>query len=648
MDRMRELVDLLNRYAYEYYTLDEPTISDKEYDELYDELLLLEQVAGESLPDSPTRRVGDQISKKFAPHTHRNRLYSLDKAQNAKSLQDFFNRIEKKFGYLPPFTVENKFDGLTLSLTYKDGYLASGATRGNGYIGEEVTLQVRTINTVPLKIKYKKEIEITGEALMRYSVFKDYNENAERPLKNPRNGAAGAIRNLDPKITASRRLDFVAYNINYCEEDKFSSQEDMNEFLKANGFLTDSAFEVAHSSADAFTALEAVDKGRETLDFMTDGAVFKLNSIALRKQLGETDKFPRWAIAYKFEAEEATTILQKVIWRVSRTGKLNPLALLEPVELMGATVSRATLNNYSDIIKKDIKVGSRVFIRRSNDVIPEITGIAQHFEHSKEIEKPTSCPGCEGGVVEVGPFIYCLDKDCAPKAISGLVHFASKACMDIEGLSDKSIELFYNELGIRKPFHLYDLTKSDLLSLEGFRDKKANNILSAIEKSKLTTLDRFICALGIPNIGTKASGQLAKAFGSLENLTSASLEQLLSIPDIGDITATGVLEFFAKPENKELIKSLLERGIVFRTEKPKQGVFSNKVVVLTGSLASYKRSEAGAIIKELGGEVAESVSKSVNLVVAGSVAGSKLDKALALGIEVIDEVKFLEMIDADK
>ena len=446
MSRMRELVDLLNKYAYEYYTLDEPTVSDKEYDELYDELVLLEQMTGEVLPDSPTRRVGDQISKKFEQHNHKNRLYSLDKAQSAASLKDFFARLEKKFGHLPALTIENKFDGLTLALTYKNGLLVTGATRGNGVTGENVTAQIRTINTVPLKISYKGEIDITGEALMRYSAFREYNEKAERPLKNPRNGAAGAIRNLDPRITASRRLDFVAYNINYCGEEKFFSQSEMNKFLSDNGFLTDAAFTLIKSEEKAFEALERIDKGRAQLDFMTDGAVFKLDNLELRKELGETDKFPRWAIAYKFSAEESTTILKDVIWRVSRTGKLNPLAVLEPVELMGATVSRATLNNYADIIKKDVKIGSRVFIRRSNDVIPEITGVAEHYSHSRDIEKPAFCPGCKGAIRESGPFIYCTDEECAPKTISALIHFASKPCMDIEGLSEKTLEQLFNDL----------------------------------------------------------------------------------------------------------------------------------------------------------------------------------------------------------
>jgi DNA ligase (NAD+) len=642
---MRELVDLLNKYAYEYYTLDEPTVSDKEYDELYDELVLLEQMTGEVLPDSPTRRVGDQISKKFEQHNHKNRLYSLDKAQSAASLKDFFARLEKKFGHLPALTIENKFDGLTLALTYKNGLLVTGATRGNGVTGENVTAQIRTINTVPLKISYKGEIEITGEALMRYSAFREYNEKAERPLKNPRNGAAGAIRNLDPRITASRRLDFVAYNINYCGEEKFFSQSEMNKFLSDNGFLTDAAFTLIKSEEKAFEALERIDKGRAQLDFMTDGAVFKLDNLELRKELGETDKFPRWAIAYKFSAEESTTILKDVIWRVSRTGKLNPLAVLEPVELMGATVSRATLNNYADIIKKDVKIGSRVFIRRSNDVIPEITGVAEHYSHSRDIEKPAFCPGCKGAIRESGPFIYCTDEECAPKTISALIHFASKPCMDIEGLSEKTLEQLFNDLNIIRPYQLYDLTKEELLQLEGFKDKKADNLLEAIEKSKHTTLDRFICALGIPNIGKKASAQLVKSLGSLNAIMQASAEELTAIPDIGEITAAGVVEFFASDENKELIEKLLQKGIEFAADaQPQSGAFSGKKVVLTGSLTSYTRSQAAELIESLGGEVADSISKSVNLVIAGENAGSKLDKANALGIAVIDEETFLSMV----
>lgn len=645
MDRMRELVDLLNKYAYEYYTLDEPTISDKEYDQLYDELLLLEQMTGESLPDSPSRRVGDQISKKFEQHTHKNRLYSLDKAQDKTSLQDFFARLEKRLGAFYPLTVENKFDGLTLSLTYKNGYLVSGATRGNGTVGENVTTQIRTINTIPLRIKFKGEIEIIGEALMRLSVFRQYNENTDKPLKNPRNAAAGAVRNLDAKITASRRLDFVAYNINYCSEQIFSTQTEVNKFLQENGFLTDAAFSVVSNVGQAIDALNKIDKERESLDFMTDGAVFKLDSLDFRDLLGETDKFPRWAIAYKFSAEESTTILQDVVWRVSRTGKLNPLAILEPVELMGATISRATLNNYADILKKDVKIGSRVFIRRSNDVIPEITGVAEHYPHSRDIEKPSRCPGCHGGVRESGAFIYCLDEECAPKAISALIHFASKPCMDIEGLSEKTLEQFYNELNITKAYELYDISRDALLQLEGFKDKKADNLLEAIEKSKTTSLDKFICSLGIPNIGRKASMQLVKALGSLEHIMQASKEELIGIPDIGDITADGIIDYFDNSENKQLIKNLLQRGISFTDSVPKQGALLGKVVVLTGSLSTLRRSQAAKLIEDLGGEVAENVSKNVNLVVAGEKAGSKLAKAQSLGIQVIGEEEFLKLID---
>ncbi len=637
MQRMKELVALLNRYAKQYYEDDNPTVSDTEYDTLYDELIKLEKATGTVLPDSPTHRVGGQPIKRFKQHTHLQRLYSLDKAQDDNQLQAYFQRLRKLLGFVPPMTLENKFDGLTLSLTYKNGDLVVGSTRGDGIIGEDVTTQIKTIHTVPLKIPYKGIIEIQGEVIMRLSVFKQYNKTATDPLKNARNAAAGAVRNLDPKVTAQRKLDFMAYNIGYSDKN-FVSQKDIRQFLKDNNFQVDDLFFIIEDTSYVYKHLKAIEETREELDFLIDGAVLKVDELALRQELGFTQKSPRWAIAYKFMAEETTTIIKDVVWQISRTGKLNPLAILEPVQLLGATVQRATLNNIMDIRRKDIKINSRVFIRRSNDVIPEIMGVAEHYKHSTDIIPPTTCPACGGRVIQDNVFLYCENpENCAQRNISAIVHFASKSGMDIEGLSEKTAEQLYNDLQTTSIEKLYSLTKAELLTLDGFKERKANNLLSSIERSKLTTLDRFIYALGIPTIGKKAAQELAEKFGTFDNLLRATKDEIIEIDDFGEVMAENILGYFNKEENQDIISKLFNKGITFKQIEKIEGAFSGKTVVLTGSLEHYTRGQATILIESLGGKISTTVSKSVNLVIAGQKAGSKLNKAKELGIEIQDE-----------
>ncbi len=646
MDRMHELVKKLNDYAYRYYVLDDPVISDGEYDKLYDELLALEKESGVILPDSPTVRVGDKPLSKFNQVRHRGKLFSLDKCQSKEEMRAWLEKLSVD-GKMPLCSVEYKFDGLTINLTYENGVLTRAATRGNGEVGEEVTAQVRTIKSVPLSIPYKGIIEVQGEGIMTLSALAAYNARPDVvPLKNARNGVAGAIRNLDPKVTADRKLDMICYNVNYIEDGNFSDGKAMLAFLKENNFKLSTYCKYCSTPDEIMDALDEIEARRDKLDFLIDGAVVKVDSTAMREELGYTQKFPRWAMAFKFAAQEATTTVRDVVWQVSRTGKLNPLAVLDPVDLAGVTVSRATLSNISEIRRKDIRIGSRVFIRRSNDVIPEITGVAEHTENSREIIPPTHCPACGAPVIQDGIFIKCSNtRACANTIVSALSHFCERDAMDIEGLSDKTLELLYG-LNKVKAFHdIYRLRQEDFDEVEGFKDKRTANLLAAIEKSKLTTLTRFLYAIGIPNIGKKSAAQLEEAFRTLDKVMSADKQQLSALEDFGDVMADGVISYFSDANNKEEIGKLLDEGITFQVKQVKKGIFSGKRVVLTGALASMKRGKAKEEIEARGGSVADSVSKSVNLVVAGEDAGSKLDKAKKAGIEIIDEAAFLKMLE---
>lgn len=642
-DRMKELVEKLNRYAALYYEEDAPVISDAEYDAMYDELRALEESEGYTLKNSPTHRVGGAPQKKFEPSRHLLRLYSLDKCKTEGEIAEWYDRIVKAVGREPEITAEYKFDGLTLNILYEGGKLVKAATRGDGVTGEEVTAQVKTIAGVPRTISYTGRIEIQGEGIMRLSALAAYNAKSDEPLKNARNGAAGAIRNLDPAVTASRNLSFMAYNIGYSDR-HFASQREMHDFLVKEGFETESDFTVLKGADAAFAFAEKVGELRPTLDFLIDGVVFKVNDTALRDEIGYTEKFPKWAIAYKFKADEMTTVLRDVVWQVSRSAKLNPLAVLDPVDIGGVTVRRATLNNYGDILKKKVKIGDRVFIRRSNDVIPEIMGVAEEAPDAKEVEKPTVCPACGAPVREEGAFLYCTGEHCAPQIVSCLDHFASKDAMDIDGFSEKTAEQFYNELHMTSPVGLMRLKKEDIVGLERFGDKKADNLIAAIAASKDTTMDRLLFALGIDGIGKKTAKDLAARFGTFEALEKADRDALTAVDGIGEILADNIVSYFADEDNLRLIADLFASGVTVREAEKKSGVFEGMRVVLTGSLPTYKRGEATALIEENGGEVASSVSKTVDLVLAGSDAGSKLEKAQKLGIRIIDEEEFKRML----
>lgn len=646
--RMRELVDRLNETAQAYYTQGNSPISDMQWDAMYDELAALEKSTGITLEDSPTHRVGGAPLKGFEEHRHITRLWSMDKVQSIGALEDWVRRTEKLAGRTDlQYYVEYKFDGLTLNLTYRDGKLVQAATRGNGEVGEAILPQARTVRTVPLSIPYKGLLEVQGECIMRLSVLAEYNKTAKEPLKNARNAAAGALRNQDPAVTASRKLDAFFYQIGTIENPPYDSQPEMLQFLRDNGFPVSPYLGEPKNGEELIACIRHIEEVRDTLDFLIDGVVIKVGDFALREQMGFTDKFPRWAVAYKFKAEESVTILKKVTWELGRTGKLTPLAHLEPVDFYGVTVRKATLNNWGDIQRKQVAIGAPVWIRRSNDVIPEIMGrVGEPGPDERPIEKPTHCPACGHELEERGAHLFCMNRvSCRPQAVARLSHFASRNAMDIEGFSEKTAGQVYDQMNVRDPADLYSLTMDQALALEGFKEKKAGNLLAALEKSMDCSLDAFLFALGIPNVGRKTARDLAAAFGTLEKLEKATEEELVAIPDVGDIVAQSITEFFSFPENMEMIDRLLKAGVHPReAQQQTGGVLDGLTIVVTGTLPTLSRNEAEELIRRHGGKAASSVSKKTAFVVAGEAAGSKLTKAQQLGIPVLDEAAFMEKI----
>lgn len=649
---MREIVDQLNAWSYRYYTLDDPSVSDAEYDKLYDLLVSLENETGVQFPDSPTRRVGGMQKEGFQKHRHLEPIWSLDKAQTETELLAWQKRTEKKVSELncppPEYSLEYKFDGLTINLTYKNGFLVTAATRGDGAVGEDVTAQIKTIRTIPLKIPFTGKMEVQGEAVMRLSVLEKYNRTAEEPLKNARNGAAGAIRNLDPAVTASRNLDAFIYNVGYIEGKSFSTHSEMHAFLRENRFFVSPYSKEFRDMQSILPEVNRVSEERGKLDFLIDGMVIKITDMETRRRMGYTQKFPRWAVAYKFEALEETTDILDIVWDVGRTGRLTPTAILKPVDVGGVTVKRATLNNIEDIRRKGAMIGARVFIRRSGDVIPEILGAApEQTAKLREILKPSSCPACGTPLTEIGPNLFCENSlDCKPQLTSRMVHFASRDAMNIEGLRDQTIDALFECLGISSIAGIYTITKEQLLSMDGFKTKKADKLLLSIENSKNPPLEKFLLALGIPNVGKKTARDLAENFRTYEAVSNASIEQLTAIRDIGGIVAKNVLDFFTNNHYRAIIDQMFSAGVTPQScrQKNASGPFAGMTFVLTGTLQNYKRSDAQEIIEKLGGIVASSVGRNTSFVLAGENAGSKLEKAQALGVPVIDENQFEDMI----
>lgn len=648
--RLAYLTAEVNKHNKNYYVYDNPTISDAEYDKLYYELVDLEKELGYSLPDTPTKRVGDYVLPGFKKRKHEIPLYSLNKVKDFADLDKWQNDMHKATNNPNlTFSLEYKYDGLKVVIKYKNGHYKSATTRGNGKIGEDVTAQVRTIRSVPMTISFKGELTVQGECMMTNSAFEEYNKTAEIPLKNPRNGVAGAVRNLDPKETAKRMLDFFCYDVLAIEGKQFATQTEMHNFIVEQGFKTGDYFKILSTLKQTEDEINHIDKVKENLDVMIDGMVIKVNDCLCREEIGYTEKFPKWAMAFKFKPIEQSTVLKDVIWQVGRTGKITPIAVLDPVELSGATVSRATLNNTQDIERKNISINSRVFVRRSNEVIPEVMGLAERSENAKEIIAPTICPSCGQNLQTIGANLFCVNhKGCFDQIIDRLTHFVSRDAFNIEGLSEKTLKVLFDKFKIAYPYELFNLTADMLVGLEGFKDKKITNLIESINKSKTIEWSNFIFALGIMNIGKKTAFTLSKIYANLDDLKAATVDDLICIDDIGAIVASSIVEYFADPENVLNINKLFDAGVTIK--QPEQTTsnpnFAGKTIVLTGTLNNFTRPDLTKKLQNMGANVTSSVSKNTDMVIVGTDAGSKLAKAQQLGVRIVLEDELLNLLNA--
>ena len=657
--RIEMLVEELNRYAYEYYTLGNSSVSDKEYDGKYDELITLEKELDYKLDYSPTQRIGDVVLSEFKKYKHKAPLWSLGKAQTIKEIEDWHKRNIKFVSEYNETTTERlpelkyiatkKFDGLTVNISYnEEGVLVTAATRGNGEFGEDVTAQVKTIKALPLKIDSNDFLEIHGEAIMTTEAFEKYNKDAATPLKNLRNGAAGALRNLNVKETAKKGLSAFFYDIGYKDGNQFETYMQMLEFIKLKGFPMDDYIKSCTTISDIENEIKYIEDIRFKLNYDIDGLVLAIDDIRTRELMGYTVKAPKWAIAYKFEAQETTSKLLEVEWNTGKSGRVTPIALIEPVELAGVTVKRVTLNNVDDIERKGVMLGAQVFVRRSNDVIPEIMGVVEaSLEDAVEILAPENCPSCGAKLHRDGVHIFCDNTlGCKSQMVKTIVHYSSRNAMNIESFSEKTAEQLFEKLDIRSISDLYNLEYEKLLDLEKFGAKKAQKLLDAIERSKECELPAFIYALSIPNVGVKTAKDIAKRFKSLERIKEATFEELVEVSDVGDIVAQCVIEFFKEERILSIIDELLQVGVKpsFEEVETIEGIFTGKTVVATGSLKNYSRTEIKEKLESLGAKVSGSVSKKTDYVIAGEAAGSKLDKAITLGVKVLTEEEFDSML----
>lgn len=656
--RINELTELLIKANYEYYNLDNPTITDQEYDKYLRELINLEEKYPEfANPNSPTKRVGGEAIDKFQKVEHKIPMISLSNVFNEEEIRDFTGRI-KNAGFNPEYVCELKIDGLSVSLHYEHGKLAFAATRGDGVIGEDITHNVKTIKTVPLDLKRDIDIEVRGEIYMNKATLNKINrereKNGEVKLQNVRNAAAGSIRQLDPKVAAKRHLDTWIYHLPNPLDYGIKTHAEALEFMKELGFKVNEASRKVSSEEGILEFIQEYTEKRNGLPYEIDGVVIKVNDIETQKLLGATAKYPRWATAYKFPAEEVLTKLRDIKFTVGRTGQVTPNAVLDPVLVMGSTISRATLHNEDYCIEKDLRIGDIVSIKKAGDVIPEVVEVKKERRIGTEIpfQMIKNCPICGSFLEKKGNVDYfCVNPECSKKNIESLIHYASRNAMNIDGLGDEIIEDFYNEGFIKSIPDFYKLNNytDDIIALEGYGHKKVNNLLAAIEESKHNSVERLIFGLGIAGIGAKNAKLLASRYKNIRSLENASYEELVSIRDIGDILAHNIENYFANPSNIELINTLEDMGInmdYLGEEVKENEIFSNKKFVITGTISFMSRDEIKNLIESYGGKSIDSVSKKTDVVIVGEAPGSKYEKAQALGIEIWNEDKFKEIVDS--
>ncbi len=651
--RVKELTEILNTCIEKYYMGNESDISDYDYDMMMRELSSLEEEFPELLKnDSPTHRVGGRSDNTFEEVVHTVRMESLQDAFSEDELRAFDGRVKKVFPSAK-YVVEPKIDGLSCSLEYRDGVLVRASTRGDGNVGEDVTANVKTIRSVPLKLKTDIPfIEVRGEVYMSHASFQELvaqqELNEEKTFKNPRNAASGSLRQKNPKITASRKLDIFVFNIQQKEGGKdLSTHYESLKYLEKLGFKTIPGYALCDSMDEAIEKIKSIGDNRGTLSFDIDGAVIKTDDFSMREELGSTAKFPKWAVAFKYPPEEKSTKLLDIEIQVGRTGVLTPTAIFEPIILAGTTVSRATLNNADFIREKGIAIGDTIIVRKAGDIIPEVLSVAEHKGENDVYEYPEKCPACESTVVrEDGESaIRCVNPDCPAQLLRKLIHFCSRDAMDIEGLGSAVLEQLVNENLISKASDIYRLNPMELVSLERMGEKSTFNLLDAIEKSKENDLYKLIFALGIHHIGLKAAKLLANHFGTMDNLLNATKEDVTSIDGIGDVMADTLIKTLSLPETRTLIDDFKAMGLNMKnlTESVDKR-FEGMTFVLTGTLSKYGRREAQEIIEKFGGKASGSVSKKTSVVLAGEDAGSKLRKATELGVKIINEAEFEEMI----
>ncbi|MBQ7757012.1 MAG: NAD-dependent DNA ligase LigA [Oscillospiraceae bacterium] len=646
-----ELVETLNYHSHRYYVLDNPEISDYDYDMMQNKLKELEAEFPQFIRnDSPTQRVGGEAVSTFEKVTHKVQMGSLSDVFSFSQVEDFVNKTNENV-IAPEFVVEPKIDGLSVSLEYVYGEFVRGSTRGDGFIGEDVTTNIKTILSVPLKLKETVPfLEVRGEVYMPRNVFlklvDEQEQNGEQPFKNPRNAAAGSLRQKDSNVTAKRKLDIFVFNIQQIEGRELNSHNESLDFLKKMGFKVVPDYLRVSEYKDIENRINEIGKIRFDLPYDIDGVVIKVDDFIQREQLGSTAKTPRWAVAYKFPPEEKETVLKEIELNVGRTGAITPVAIFEPILLAGTSVSRATLHNQDFINEKQISIGDTIIVRKAGDIIPEVLAVSEKGENSEVFTLPDKCPvcGCEVVKSDEEAAIRCPNVSCPAQIFRSIVHFASKGAMNIDGLGPAIVQTLLDNNLIKSVADLYELDADTLMQLDNFKEKSANNLVNAIRNSKNNTLDRLVFGLGVRNIGHDSAKLLCEKFGTLENIMNADASEISEIEGFGDVMAESVVKAFREEHMKELVEKLTSYGINTTFDKQiNDNRFEGLTFVLTGTLPTLKRDEAKAIIESFGGKASGSVSKKTSYVLAGEEAGSKLDKAEQLGIKIISEEEFLDM-----